>query len=104
LIEAEVPNEQGRLRPGAFVRAELITIAAEPAVFIPASALVTFAGIEKVFTVENGRAVEKLVRTGRKATDRVEISQGLKPGEQVIVRPGNLATGQSVVVEQGKGL
>jgi RND family efflux transporter MFP subunit len=103
LIEAEVPNEQGRLRPGTFVRAELITVAAEPAIFVPASALVTFAGIDKVFTVENGRAIEKTVRAGRKGNDRVEIAEGLQPGEQVVLRPGNLVTGQSVSVEQVKG-
>jgi RND family efflux transporter MFP subunit len=96
LIEAEVPNEHRRLRAGAFVRAEIITIPAEPALFIPASSLVTFAGIHKVFTVENGRAVEKTVQTGRKIGERIEIAEGLKPSDQVIVRPGNLATGQAV--------
>ncbi|MEX2264398.1 MAG: efflux RND transporter periplasmic adaptor subunit [Bryobacteraceae bacterium] len=96
LVEAEVPNQQGRLSPGAFVRAEIITVAAEPALFVPASALVTFAGIHKVFTVENGRAVEKTVQTGRKSAKRVEIAEGLKPGDQVVVRPGNLAAGQPV--------
>jgi RND family efflux transporter MFP subunit len=96
LIEAEVPNEHGRLRPGAFVRAEIIAVATEPALLVPASSLVTFAGIHKVFTVENGRAVERTVQTGRKSGERVEIAEGLKPGDQVVVRPGNLATGQPV--------
>jgi RND family efflux transporter MFP subunit len=103
LIEAEVPNQQNRLRPGTFVRAELITVSAEPAIFIPASALVTFAGIDKVFTVENGRAVEKTVRTGRKGGERVEIAEGLQAGEQVVVKPGSLATGETVTVQPGKG-
>jgi RND family efflux transporter MFP subunit len=96
LIEAEVPNRDGRLSPGAFVRAEIVTVAAEPALFVPASAVTTFAGIHKVFTVENGRAVEKAVQTGRKSGERIEIAEGLKPGDQVVVRPGNLVTGEAV--------
>jgi RND family efflux transporter MFP subunit len=96
LIEAEVPNQHGRLSPGAFVRAEIVTVPAEPALFVPASAVTTFAGIHKVFTVENGRAVEKTVQTGQKSGERIEIAAGLKPGEQVVVRPGNLVTGEAV--------
>jgi RND family efflux transporter MFP subunit len=96
LIEAEVPNRHGRLPPGAFVRAEIVTIAAERALFIPASALVTFAGLQKVFAVENGIAVEKNVQAGRKTGDRVEIAKGIKAGDRVVVNPGSLATGQPV--------
>lgn len=98
LVEAEVPNERGLLRPGAFVRAELLAQSNQPAIFVPATALVTFAGIEKVITVENGKSVEKTVRTGRKDAVKVEIAEGLKPGEQVVVRPGNLVGGQPVTV------
>jgi RND family efflux transporter MFP subunit len=99
LVEAEVPNERGVLKPGSFVRAELTT-AEQSSVFVPASALVTFAGLEKVITIENGKAVERAVRTARKGADRVEIAEGLKAGEQVVVRPGSLVGGQPVVVER----
>lgn len=99
LIEAEVPNQSGQLSPGAFVRAEIVTVAAAPALFVPASAVTTFAGIHKVFTVEKGRAVEKTVETGRKSGDRVEIAKGLNPGDRVVVRPGNLASGEAVTTD-----
>jgi RND family efflux transporter MFP subunit len=97
LVEAEVPNQHGRLRPGAFVRAELITKAGAPALFVPAKALVTFAGIEKVFIVEDGKSVEKQVQTGRKDSEKVEITSGIKPGDVVVSEPGNLVGGQPVV-------
>jgi multidrug efflux pump subunit AcrA (membrane-fusion protein) len=71
-IEAEVANPEGRLRPGAFAKAEIV--------------------------VEGGRSVEKRVRTGRRAGDRVEILEGLRPGESVVVEPGNLTGGQPVAV------
>jgi RND family efflux transporter MFP subunit len=96
LVEAEVPNRHGQLSPGSFVRAEIVTVPADPTLFVPASAVTTFAGIHKVFTVENGRAVEKTVQTGRKSGDRIEIATGLEPGDQVVVRPGNLVAGEAV--------
>lgn len=95
-VEAEVPNDDGALRAGAFVDAEIVTAADRPVVLAPAAALVSFAGIEKVLTVEEGKAVEKRVRTGRRAGDRVEIVEGLQGGELVIVAPGNLVGGQAV--------
>jgi RND family efflux transporter MFP subunit len=98
LVEAEVPNEHGQLRPGAFAEAEIVTNTQERAILVPTSALVTFAGIEKVMTVRDGLSVEKRVHTGRRMGDRVEIVDGLKPAELVVVEPGNLVGGQPVTV------
>jgi RND family efflux transporter MFP subunit len=98
LVEAEVPNQDGRLKPGSFAQAEIVIEAAEPAVLVPASAIVTFAGIEKVIGVEDGKAVEKRVQTGRRAGDRVEIVDGVKAGDAIVAVPGNLVTGQPVKV------
>jgi RND family efflux transporter MFP subunit len=100
MVEAEVPNEHGRLRPGAFAEAEIITTAEERAVFVPATAIITFAGIEKVITVEAGVSVEKRVQTGRRDGQRVEIVAGLKPDDVVVVEPGNLVGGQPVTVSR----
>lgn len=98
MVEAEVANAEARLRPGTFARAEIVVEAAQSAVLVPASAVVTFAGIEKVIGVDGERAVEKRVRTGRRVGDRVEIVEGLAAGELVVVEPGNLTGGQPVTV------
>jgi RND family efflux transporter MFP subunit len=98
LVEAEVPNGDGALRPGAFARAEIVVEAATPAVLVPASSVVTFAGVDKVIGVDGGRARERPVKTGRRAGDRVEILAGVAPGEPVVVEPGNLVSGEPVRV------
>jgi RND family efflux transporter MFP subunit len=100
-VEAEVPNERATIRPGAFAKAEIVAEADQAALTVPASAIVTFAGIEKVLSVKDGKAVERRVVTGRRIGDRVEISTGLKAGEPVVVEPGNLVNGQPVVVTGG---
>jgi RND family efflux transporter MFP subunit len=98
MVEAEVPNADRSLRPGAFARAEIVVQAGDTAVLVPASSVVTFAGIEKVVSVRDGKAVEKKVRTGRHSGDRVEIVDGVKAGDPVIVQPGNIVTGEPVRV------
>jgi RND family efflux transporter MFP subunit len=98
LVEAEVPNPAGRLRPGSFAKAEIVTQTDEPAVLVPTSSVVSFAGIEKVLGVADGKAVEKRVKTGRRAGDRVEILEGTAAGDVVVVEPGNLVDGQPVTI------
>ena len=100
LVEAEVANPDGWLRPGAFVRAEVMLEPAQQAVFVPASALITFAGIERVMTVVDGKTKDRTIRTGYRDAQRVEVVEGIGEGEVVVVRPGNLASGQPVRVER----
>jgi multidrug efflux pump subunit AcrA (membrane-fusion protein) len=69
------------------------------AVTVPTSAIVTFAGIEKVILVQNGKAVEKPVTTGRRAADWTEVVSGVNIGDTVVVEPGNLQSGQAVEVQ-----
>jgi multidrug efflux pump subunit AcrA (membrane-fusion protein) len=99
MVEADVQND-GNLRPGSFAKAEIVTNDAKMAVTVPNNAIVTFAGIEKVIIVQNGKALEKPITTGRKSGEWTEILAGVNVGDQVIVDPGNLQSGMSVEVVQ----
>jgi hypothetical protein len=98
MVEAEVPNEKSFLRPGSFARVEIMTETGQPVVAVPASAIVVFAGVEKVLVVRQGKTAEVRVTTGRRLGEDIEVVEGLKRGEDVVVRPGNLVGGQSVTV------
>ena len=97
VVEADVRND-GKLRPGSFAHAEIVTNTAKMAVTVPNNAIVTFAGIEKVIVVQNGKALEKPITTGRRSPEFTEIVAGISVGEKVIVDPGNLQSGQPVEV------
>jgi len=97
IVEAEIANPGG-LRPGGFAHAEIVTDSGQMAVTVPSSAVVTFAGIEKVITVEGGKAKEKPVTTGRRADTWTEVLSGVNVGEPVVLDPGNLQSGQAVNV------
>lgn len=94
-VEADVVNE-GLLHPGMFARGDIVVNPAEPAITVPLAALATFAGIEKVYLIEEGKARERVVTTGRRGADWVEVLVNLKVGEEVILNPGNLQNGQPV--------
>ena len=99
MVEADVQND-GNLRPGSFAKAEIVTNDAKMAVTVPNNAIVTFAGIEKVIVIQNGKALEKPITTGRRSGEWTEILAGLNVGDQVIVDPGNLQSGMAVEVVQ----
>jgi RND family efflux transporter MFP subunit len=99
LVESDIKNP-GHLRPGSLVRAQIV-VTSKPAPTVPETAIVTFAGLSKVITVEDGKAKEKIVTTGKKAGDRVEITSGIKVGESVVDKPGSLQQGQPVRVVGG---
>jgi RND family efflux transporter MFP subunit len=97
-IEADVPND-GRLRPGAFVRAEIVTETVK-AIVVPRNAIVTFAGVEKVFIFGSGKAVERRVVTGPERGKEIEVTRGVKAGEVVILDPGSMREGQPVTIQK----
>jgi membrane fusion protein, multidrug efflux system len=97
IVEAEVAND-GSLRPGLFARAEIVIDDDAMAVTIPTKSIVTFAGIEKVVVVQNGKALEKPITTRRRTPDWTEVTGGVKVGEIVVVEPGNLQSGQAVTI------
>lgn len=99
LVEADVPS-QGVLRAGLFARADILIQEAEERLSVPARCLTVFAGIQKVITIREGKAVEKQVTTGRRGPDWVEIISGIPPGTPVVLDPGGLRSGQPVIVQE----
>jgi membrane fusion protein, multidrug efflux system len=96
-VEAEVANSGNLLRPGMFAKSRLITSANAPAVMVPQRAVVTVAGLSKVFVIENGKAVERVVKTGATDGDLIEIVEGVKDGEAVAASNlDKLVTGTAV--------
>jgi membrane fusion protein, multidrug efflux system len=103
-FEALVPNADRRLRPGFFGRAEIVIRKDERAVAVPRSAVTTFAGVTKLFVVEEGVAREHEVALGVDLGDGwVEITQGVSKGQQVATSGlSKLADGTQVQV-RGEG-
>ena len=83
-IEGEIPNTDGRLKPGTFARVQITTDRVERAVTIPVGAVQSRYGTNRVFTVQNGQLVGKEIVLGDRLGDRVEVSTGLAAGTQIV--------------------
>ncbi len=102
LAEADLPNPYARLRPGSFITAEIVVNKEAHGLFVPKTAVSTFAGIKKIFLVEQGKAVERAVSLGREHGKLVEVVGKVEPGAIVVVEPGNLRNGQPVELSKSE--
>ncbi|MCC6491517.1 MAG: efflux RND transporter periplasmic adaptor subunit [Pirellulales bacterium] len=84
-IEADVPNDNLALQAGLFAEADIVVDPGAQALSLPASAVSRFAGVQKVWLVADGQARQQTVRVGREEPGRVEIIEGLKAGDEVVV-------------------
>jgi len=100
LLEAEVPNPDGLLKPGLFARGVLATRRDAAVPFVPEAAVSTFAGITKAFILADGKAQETSVKLGRRQDGMVEILEGVRPGQQVATSSlAQLYDGAAVTVQ-----
>jgi multidrug efflux pump subunit AcrA (membrane-fusion protein) len=100
LVEGEIPNESGALRPGSFAEG-IITVNPQARGFsVPRGSLISFAGVERVFVVRDGALEDRVVKSGRRLPgDKVEIVSGLEPGVAVVLEATDrMSKGQRVTV------
>ncbi|MBK8101215.1 MAG: efflux RND transporter periplasmic adaptor subunit [Planctomycetes bacterium] len=98
LVEAEVANPEGELLAGGFCRARIITEPAAPVVAVPRSAVLSFAGVDRVFTVQGGKAQAVIVKLARAAGDLIEVTSGVAAGAQIVAAPQGLVHNAAVTV------
>ena len=99
IVEAEVRNN-GQLRPGSYARADIVANDGNATVAVPVKAIVSFAGIDKVILVQDGKALERPITIGRRTAEWAEVLAGLKTGDPVVLDPGNLQSGQPLTVTE----
>jgi membrane fusion protein, multidrug efflux system len=83
-IEADVPNQDGALKPGTFARLKIATNKVDQAIVVPATAIQTRYGTSVAFVVHEGKLTASEVKLGDRLGPRVEISAGLEPGQTIV--------------------
>jgi membrane fusion protein (multidrug efflux system) len=100
-LRAVLENSRGQLRPGMFVRVRVITGERTNALLVPEEAIVPQGEEFYVYKVVDGQARRILVKIGVRRDARVEIVQGLAPGDQVVTAGMRLSRdGQPVRILQ----
>ena len=100
LVEIDVPNPEGMLRPGLYVDVEFGIPRTVPAVLIPADALLFNEEGLSVATVDGASRVRlRSVIVYRDYGTTLELRHGLEGGERIVVSPpADIAEGQQVKV------
>ena len=97
LTEIDIPNPDGALSPGMYVTVELHIPRKNPSIMVPAEALVINGDGVQVVVADNGTARFHKVTLTRDFGTEVEVSDGVKPGDEVILMPAvTLADGSKV--------
>ena len=99
LTEIDVPNPDGALSPGIYCTVELSVPRKTPSMIIPGDAVVFDQDGLHVAVVENGAAHLQKITIARDLGTEVEVHDGVKPGDQVILNPMvDLVEGAKVAV------
>ncbi len=100
-IEAVVPNPDAELKPGLFATARIQQPNPMPAVLVPASAVQSTGNVSRVYVLDGDHVDERIVTVGQSVGALVEISKGVKAGEQVATTHlPQLADGTAVAHER----
>ena len=103
-VSIRADNRGGRLKAGMFATGEILTGVVAQAILVPAASVYRDDRSAKssfVYVVENGKAIRRPVRIGRETDSRLEIVEGLKPGDLLIAEQ-SIELADGVPVQAGK--
>ena len=80
-----IDNNQYLLRPGMFVKADIVTASRDSAIVIPKSIILSRQRGKTVFTIDRSVANEKVIETGLENLTEVEVTRGLIKNERVVI-------------------
>jgi RND family efflux transporter MFP subunit len=87
------------LKPGMYARVTL-EVGYHEGLAVPREAVKSLAGTgeKRVFLEKEGKAMSRMIRTGAEEKDRIEVVEGLRPGEKVILTQ-SVRIGEGSLVE-----
>jgi membrane fusion protein (multidrug efflux system) len=104
-VQAQLPNADGRLRPGLFARIDLGLAKRQGVLMVPEEAVLQRAEGPVVFRLDGeGRVERRAVKTGLFRDGVVEIVEGIAPGDQIVTRGhADLVDGSAVIARNADG-
>ena len=101
-IRAQVPNKDGKLRPGMFARVRLFTSGDKDTIVVPEESLFPLGDDKYVYKVVEGKAMRQKIDIGQRREGKVEVMAGLAP-EDVVVTAGVIKLREGVPVTIANG-
>lgn len=88
-VTVKITDQTSMLKPGYSLDIKVITAVKSGIIKVPDSAVFDYQGQSMVFVVQNGKAVLKTVKKGIESDNSIEIEDGLKDGDTILVKPDN---------------
>jgi multidrug efflux pump subunit AcrA (membrane-fusion protein) len=82
-VEAEIENGSGALKPGQFATVRILQPRPVVAVLVPSRAVVSDAGVNRIYVIKNGHAEQRLVQLGQTEGDLIQVKTGVAADEKV---------------------
>ena len=98
VIRAQVPNKDGRLRPGMFARVRLFTSGSKESIVVPEESLFPVGDDKYVYKVVDNKAQRQKIEIGLRRDGKVEVLNGLVPTD-VVVTAGVIKLREGAVVQ-----
>jgi membrane fusion protein (multidrug efflux system) len=83
-IRARSDNSNRLLFPGAFANITLVLNEIDDALMLPTISVIPELNSQKIFVIKNGRVSEVRVQTGLRTSEKVQIIEGVAPGDTVL--------------------
>ncbi|CUH97030.1 hypothetical protein P22_3156 [Propionispora sp. 2/2-37] len=97
----KLDNAAGKLKPGMFVKVNIVIGAETQVLAVPQSAIYQKQGLYYVFAAEGGKAIRKLVEIGELLGEKIEIKSGIPENTRVVTSNiNNLKDGDSLLIDE----
>jgi multidrug efflux pump subunit AcrA (membrane-fusion protein) len=94
VVQVDVPDPQGKLKPGMFTQLAIQLGQRQGALMVPKEAVVKMASVDPlaplqnvIYTVASGRVHKQIVSTGVSDGKNIEILQGVQEGIDLVLNP-----------------
>ncbi len=81
-----ISNPELKLRPGMFVKADIVVAEKDSVIVIPKDVIITGNRGKRIFVVEKSAARERRIQTGLENQEQIEIVSGLKANERLVIK------------------
>ena len=85
-VKVEMDNSKGIIKSGMMAEVSFTAESAEDTIVLPRNAVIVKEDETYVYVVENGVAKKVIVETGIEAGETIEVTKGLKDGDDVVTK------------------
>lgn len=81
-----IDNPELIIRPGMFMKIDIVVAGKDTAIVIPKDVIISRRGEKTVYVVEKGAAIRRTISTGLENKEQIEVVDGLKENERLVVK------------------